>query len=304
MSMNKTPHVHGAFCAAPERMSRRDFLPRLGTCLVIGPLAVGGILWLEARVLCIAAATVMLVVFNEWLIVSGIKARSAHRGVIALGGGLMAILASAPVEVLGGLAGAGALAWMGAPLWLARPNLGRTANGCSTAMKVGLGLLIVLSAFSAFHWLLDRYNGRHLILYILAVVCVLDSTAYLVGRYSNGFTAARLIAPNASPNKNYGVLVCAILASALAASLGAALLYPKLGPERALFFGLGMMAAASGVVGDLTSSLLKRHAGRKDSGSILPGHGGALDRLDSLVAALPVFAVALCLAFPAGEVSP
>ena len=122
----------------------------------------------------------------------------------------------------------------------------------------------------------------------LAVVVVADTAAYGVGR-RYGKTA---LAPDISPGKTRAGLIGALLAVA-AASLPIAW---GIGLPLAAWFYfvcLALLTACFSVVGDLTVSLLKRRANVKDSGRLLPGHGGVLDRADGLLAAAPVYALGI-----------
>src|SRR5690606_29867146 len=101
------------------------------------------------------------------------------------------------------------------------------------------------------------------------------------------------LAPAISPGKTVegaigGLLLCAAWA------LTAGLYVFKVGPGPLVWLlGLSMLAAAASIVGDLVESMCKRHSGVKDSGTLLPGHGGLLDRVDSILAAAPVMALGL-----------
>ena len=126
------------------------------------------------------------------------------------------------------------------------------------------------------------------VFYIIALVAVADIGAYFSGKR---FGKTKL-APNLSPGKTregvYGALVLALLWAILGAAIGG-----HGGFDGLLFVVFSMLAAVMSVLGDLFESLIKREAGAKDSGTLLPGHGGVLDRIDGLLAALPVFALGL-----------
>jgi phosphatidate cytidylyltransferase len=127
--------------------------------------------------------------------------------------------------------------------------------------------------------------GRGLAMTVLAIVWAADVGAYTFGRL---FGRVKL-APAVSPGKTWEGVTGGVAAAA-AAALGAALLL-KL-PAGALV-AIGVATALVSVVGDLTVSVFKRNVGLKDSGTLLPGHGGVLDRIDSLTAAVPVFVLGI-----------
>lgn len=152
----------------------------------------------------------------------------------------------------------------------------------ATAERVFFGML-GLGAVSVAGSILVNYFGAFLWA-LLAVVVVADTAAYGFGR-RYGKTA---LAPDISPGKTRAGLVGALLAVAtvsLPIAWGAGL------PPAAWFYFvcLALLTACFSVVGDLTVSLLKRRADVKDSGQLLPGHGGVLDRIDGLLAAVPVY---------------
>lgn len=129
--------------------------------------------------------------------------------------------------------------------------------------------------------------GPALVMSVLAIVWAADVGAYFTGRR---FGRIKL-APSVSPNKTWegvvGGLACAALVAAVAGSW--------LGFSGLAWSAVGLATALVSIVGDLTVSMFKRRVGRKDSSNLLPGHGGVLDRIDSLTSAVPIFALSLFL---------
>ena len=114
-----------------------------------------------------------------------------------------------------------------------------------------------------------------------------DSASYFAGRYFG----RRKLFPRVSPNKTVEGAIGGLAAAALFMALvGSRILVGEPLVRLAL---LGLAMAAVGICGDLFESSLKRHAGLKDSSSLIPGHGGVLDRIDALLFAAPVYYVAL-----------
>jgi phosphatidate cytidylyltransferase len=132
-------------------------------------------------------------------------------------------------------------------------------------------------------WLRDRH-GFEIVIALFAVVWATDVGAYVAGRLIGG----PKLAPKISPRKTWSGSVGGLVAAA-AAGLAVAMLTDKVGVLPALGLSLGVSLAAE--VGDLAESMLKRHFDVKDSGSLIPGHGGLLDRLDSMLIAAPVLAL-------------
>ena len=127
------------------------------------------------------------------------------------------------------------------------------------------------------------------LMYLFLLVWGADSGAYFVGRKFG----KRKLAPNVSPNKSLEGLYGGIF-TALLIVLVVEVVYLDLTlAQHLLFLILSVVTVFSSVLGDLFESMLKRRSGIKDSGRILPGHGGVLDRIDSLLAAAPIFAVSM-----------
>jgi len=171
-----------------------------------------------------------------------------------------------------------------AAIALARPQWG-AAIGALLA-------LVVVSVPAAGLWGLGWYRGDYTSATLIGwfvLVWANDSFAYLVGRR----WGKTRIAPALSPGKTWEGWLGGLLATVL---LGVLVLFPALGPAGPSVMTWGVLAfivSVLGPVGDLSESALKRQAGLKDSGNILPGHGGVLDRFDSHFLAAPVAAMVL-----------
>ena len=129
-------------------------------------------------------------------------------------------------------------------------------------------------------------SGHRWLLAALALVWAADSGAYFAGRRFG----RRKLAPTISPNKTIegaigGLVAGVAVALAFGAFAGATL------AQLPLLALVAVATVLASIVGDLVESLLKRQAGAKDSGTLIPGHGGVLDRIDGVLAALPVFAI-------------
>lgn len=154
-----------------------------------------------------------------------------------------------------------------------------------SAVSAIAGVLVLVPAGVALIRLRFEDNGAVLVLFSLIVVMAADVGAYFAG---HRFGRTKL-APKVSPGKSWEGVIGGVIASLIVAAIGASLLNWPTVPVMWLAAG----AAAFSVVGDLTESLMKRHTGLKDSGHLFPGHGGVLDRFDSLSAGIPIFVLGL-----------
>lgn len=171
-----------------------------------------------------------------------------------------------------------------AKLW-AKSVMAKFLFGICTLLPFFVGLL----ALRFNNYRIDEYQGTYLLLYVCLLVWGADSGAYFFGR---AFGKHKL-APKVSPGKSWEGVFGGLLTSCVIAFI-----FLELAPTnvfgRALetvpFIVLSVATVAISVLGDLAESMFKRQAGIKDSSNLIPGHGGILDRIDSLTAAIPFFA--------------
>lgn len=161
---------------------------------------------------------------------------------------------------------------------LSMSTLERWVGGVAVLVPAALGVTLLLTRLTV-------WRGGCLLLLVWATVAAADVGAYFAGK---AFGRHKL-APLVSPGKTWEGVAGGVVLAIVVAQVGAWLL--RL-PAVALAV-VTLIIVPLSIVGDLTESWFKRHAGVKDSGQFLPGHGGLMDRLDGLVAALPIFVLAL-----------
>ena len=148
------------------------------------------------------------------------------------------------------------------------------------------GLLSLVPCWLALAYVTLATNGTHWVLFTLALVWAADTGAFFAGRWLGRVP----LAPRVSPKKTWEGVIGGVLASGVVAWIAATWVFSV---DTWPFVLTCVAVAALSVVGDLTESMLKRAAGLKDSGSVFPGHGGMLDRIDSVTAAAPALVFAL-----------
>lgn len=254
---------------------------RVITASVLALLALWAVLKLPAVGFGGLLLGITLLCAWEWAALAELTAR--YRWVYC---GLMGLLIGSlwPVTTQAGLMVALLLpifiAWCGVAFWLLQPS--RPLPVISPAMAAVAGLVALGAAWLALMGL-RQAAGPGLVLFLLALIWAADTGAYFAGRR----WGQRKLAPRISPGKTWegvGGAAAAVLAFGV---IG--VLWLEQGPRWPGFLGLCLVTAGFSIIGDLFESLLKRQRGLKDSGALLPGHGGILDRLDSLIAAAPVF---------------
>ena len=152
-------------------------------------------------------------------------------------------------------------------------------------LRCVMGVFVMVPCWRAVYYIRSQSDGFFALLFLFVLIWGADSAAYFVGRACG----KHKLAPLVSPGKSWEGLVGALIFSALIALLAS---WSDQIPLHVVpwVIALALVTVLFSVMGDLFESMLKRQAGLKDSGTILPGHGGLLDRIDSLTAAAPVFA--------------
>jgi phosphatidate cytidylyltransferase len=271
---------------------------RIGAALVMAPLAIAAILLLPTPWMMVAAAVVFLAGLWEWFDLSGIEDTLARSVLLVANLALMVAIVWGSRSRDGGTlvlyqiaSIVGIIWWLLALAWLGRFQFGSNQESWARPLKLAAGTLAVVPAWCALTWLhAEEPNGHRWLLAALATVWAADTGAYFAGRY----LGRHKLAPRVSPNKTVEGLLGGVVAGTLVALAFATFAGATTGqlPKVALVAAVAVLLS---IVGDLYESLLKRHAGRKDSGTLIPGHGGVLDRVDAVLAALPVFALGKAL---------
>lgn len=276
---------------------------RIITALVLIPLAMGWMFFLSLDAFSIGAILIFLLASREWG--RFVFPATPHRLLLPMGGLLTvtlwlnppaSLLVADPHPVVMAILYAGALWWLAALVMVLRYPGGTRLWRDSVLLKAVFGALTLLPFFWALlllrshDYLVDPMLGGWTLFFVMLLVWCADSGAYFVGR---SFGRRKML-PAVSPKKTVEGLLGGLLLSALVA--GAVAYSRSLGVRQTIVLVIcAMLAVVASVLGDLSESLFKREAGIKDSGSLLPGHGGVLDRIDSLTAALPIFVVSYLL---------
>ncbi len=261
---------------------------RVITALVIAPVAIACVFFLPFIGFAVFVGAVLTIAGWEWANLAGYDGapKLAYAAFIAL---LMLGAWFAPSMAVLALA----IVWwvLAAMLVVLYPKLD-TLWGASITRSL-IGIVVLVPGFVSLVELKQSLDANFLILLLFFLIWGADVGAYFSGK---AFGKAKLM-PRVSPGKSWagfygGMITALIIASAMALWLGK----PDLTSEGGVIFLLAcLLVAVVSVFGDLTISMFKRHRGIKDSSNLLPGHGGFLDRIDSLLAAGPVFAVYILL---------
>ncbi|MCS3434502.1 phosphatidate cytidylyltransferase [Klebsiella sp. BIGb0407] len=167
----------------------------------------------------------------------------------------------------------------------------------SKVLRLVFGLLTIVPFFwgmvvlRSWHYETDQYAGAIWLLYVMCLVWAADSGAYMFGK----MFGKHKLAPKVSPGKTWEGVVGGLVTSAIISLLFSRWADFDVTPTILLI--CSVVAVLASVLGDLTESMFKREAGIKDSSHLIPGHGGILDRVDSLTAAIPVFSCLMLLVF-------
>ena len=257
-------------------------LTRIATALVLAPLILGVLFFLPVTYAVGFFGLMYLIAAWEWAGFCQCQGSMQRAAFVLLAGAGFGLFAFLDDRGLG--------AWvlhLALPVWLlALVWVLRYPVSIPRWLNATFGLLIICLAWLAICTLLTRYaRGPEWVLYAFCIVWSADVGAYVVGR-----TLGRhKLAPLVSPGKTWegvagGMLACSVVGFAGSEWFGIA---------PAVLVPLSLVCGMISVVGDLAVSVFKRSAGLKDSGWILPGHGGILDRMDSLTAASPFLALGL-----------
>jgi phosphatidate cytidylyltransferase len=263
----------------------RDVPAAFITGVLMAGFALGSILVGDALFAVLAAAVVLLAQGELY----GVLHKHHHQPATAVGlatGAL--VMAGAYYRGEGAMLAMFALGVVATFLWfLAVPaahrknltaNMGLTLFGIAYIPVLGGYLLLTLRTMP---------DGGSLVFTVIVLTLVFDTAAFLGGSVFGGVSIQRPLAPATSPKKSWEGTILATAATVLCAAVAKSFVTPLGDHALAASFGLGLAVAVAATFGDLAESLVKRDLGIKDMSSVLPGHGGVLDRIDSLLFVAP-----------------
>jgi phosphatidate cytidylyltransferase len=259
---------------------------RVITAAVLVTVILGVLFWLPTTAVLILFGVFVAAGAWEWAALSGVAgaSRAAYAAlIIALGLSIMGATLFYELGIATILYGIAVLWWLWALGAFWRDVLGvyRSRLGRLTA-----GVLVLVPAWIALTALHKADpNSPYALLYLLALVAVGDTAAYAAG---HAFGRHKL-APSISPGKTIEGVIGAAVAVLLFAYFCGTILWRYTGPTLRIWILLSLATLLIAVLGDLVESKVKRVAGAKDSGNLLPGHGGVLDRIDAITAAAPLY---------------
>lgn len=264
---------------------------RVLTALILLPLVMAAIFVAPAQWFMAILAVILLRGSWEYSLLAGLNGRAARHSMVVLQAVILATLfnfrelwASNALVCLS----ASCALWLLMFIRLARFRAGAQVDKSYQLLSFATAIVSITTGWFAISWLIMQPQGSWLLLMLLLIVWAADTGAYFAGINFGKKKLAPLISPGKTLAGLWGGLIAAPLIALLAASL-----MPITKIDPAWLVLLGVSTALVSVGGDLLISLHKRTSGVKDSGNLLPGHGGILDRVDSVIAAAPFFALGL-----------
>ena len=258
---------------------------RLLTAGLLIPFVVAGVLWLPLIWLAVLFGGIALLGAWEWSGLCGSRrAQAVYTLFLSI---VLAVCYLLETRQLMYLLAAAVIWWGVALFWVVRYQQGENLLPKRAVWKNLSGFLILLTAWAALVMMRRDYSAEW-VLFFLCLIWAADSGAYFAGRR----WGKRKLAARVSPGKTW-VGVGGAVAAAIAVTIPYLYWLKATLPQAVLLLSLVLTAVLISIVGDLLESLFKRQADCKDSGTLLPGHGGVLDRIDSLVAAAPFFVLGL-----------
>ncbi len=255
---------------------------RILTAIVLLALVLWGLLGLSPHLFSLLALAVFAVVLYEW-------SRLCEAGLQSMLISMVVYLSLGAMFLLASHLPAWPILFVGVIYWLTKTlRLGKKWDKKHRYLCLTQGVWALFVAWLAIFFLKSQPEGAKILLLGMLIVWSADSLAYFGGKQFG----KNKLAPDISPGKTWEGLVAGCLGAILVALAYTVFVFPNItGWMSYLSVALvALLTSLISVVGDLTESKLKRSAGVKDSGVILPGHGGILDRIDGLIAGLPLFA--------------
>jgi phosphatidate cytidylyltransferase len=258
---------------------------RVITAIILASLIVGAVIFLPTKILALVLALIICIASWEWAACVGFDSplhKIIYVSIILLC--LMACLLLLDKQWILLIIACGFIWWLIAMFLIIYYQINLTINLSSRFIKAIIGGVILIPAWLSLILIHSRTSGVSLMLFLLFLVWIADTAAYFSGRKFGSKKLASNVSPGKSWEGVYGALSISLLFGVSYA------LYADMRLIYAIFFiVLALCTVSFSIMGDLVESMFKRMAGIKDSSNMLPGHGGVLDRVDSLTSAAPMF---------------
>lgn len=278
---------------------------RLISAFIMIPAVIAALFLLPPMGFAIATLIICVLAAWEWGQLAGFKTHFQRIGVAVLCGALLAamLLVSSGSPVDAHLPVVEISLWTSLGWWIAAlllvlsyPASARLWHH-SKVLRLVFGLLTIVPFFwgmvvmRSWYYETQQFAGAIWLLYVMCLVWGADSGAYMFGKKFG----KHKLAPKVSPGKTWEGVIGGLVTSAIISLLFSS--WAELDVTPTILLICSVVAVLASVLGDLTESMFKREAGIKDSSHLIPGHGGILDRIDSLTAAIPVFSCLMLLVF-------
>lgn len=260
---------------------------RILTALILIPLFILLLLYASTQTFYVCTAIIMLLGAYEWSFFMGIKKFPYYLNFPLITVLALSIAYLFPITPI---LYSSIIFWLIASILVIRYPKNTSLWRNSIQIRGLMGILTLIPCWLAINYIRNYQNGIAILLFLFVLIWGADSGAYFAGRK---WGKHKLIA-EVSPGKTWEGFVGALLTTAVITVVALVMFKIPYATWSTVFFW-SMLTVLFSIMGDLFESMMKRVAGLKDSGHLLPGHGGILDRIDSLTAAAPIFALGLAI---------
>lgn len=256
---------------------------RIITAAILIPIVLAVLFYFPPLAFCVLTGVITLIGGWEWTGLMKVK-KQFNRWLYLL---LMALISAATLFMPFFYILLIAFAWWAVAFFLVAVYPRASTKWSKGSFIPGLiGMLVLVPCWGSINFIRNQLDGIYVLLYLLLLVWGVDSIAFFAGKKWGKHKLAAKVSPGKTWQGAGAASLFALVFALIAGLIGGV-------PANTLVLGvlLSLVTAWISIVGDLTESMFKRQAGVKDSGHIFPGHGGLLDRIDSLTAAAPIFAL-------------
>lgn len=267
---------------------------RIITAIILIPVVLAGVIGLSPAWFAIVSGGVFLLGANEWAHFCYATSKIAKLLYILLFAAILAVLYYFnSAHIAYPLLAAGTLFWVLALYWVATYKGDPSPALLNHHSRAAIGLFCLSTAWYALNTVRHLDGYAFWIIFLFVIIWASDIFAYFAGRAWGKTPLAPLVSPKKTMAGFWGGFIGTLCLTGVVVFVIPKMIPIYISVPSSAWFSIALVTILIGILGDLFESLIKRIANVKDSGSILPGHGGILDRIDSLVSALPFYALSL-----------